>query len=89
MKAFGIKVSGVVQGVGFRYHTMQEARSLGLCGTVENKSDGSVRIHVEGTEKSVLVFLEWCHKGPSASKVTQLDYIIKEPMALTSFEILR
>lgn len=89
MKAYRIIVSGVVQGVGFRYHTREEARRLGLCGTVENLADGTVLIWVEGKEVPLLDFLKWCHRGPSTSKVQQLDYEIVNSSHFKNFEIKR
>lgn len=37
-------VSGLVQGVGFRWTTAGLARSLGISGTVRNRPDGTVEI---------------------------------------------
>lgn len=44
-------VTGRVQGVGFRYRTMAEARHLGLTGEAVNRWDGSVFVVAEGTPK--------------------------------------
>ncbi|MCC3276997.1 acylphosphatase [Arthrobacter sp. zg-Y40] len=42
-------VTGEVQGVGFRYRTMQQATRLGLTGVVSNNRDGSVLVIAEGS----------------------------------------
>ena len=42
------RVSGRVQGVGFRMWTLRRARDLGLRGTVANERDGSVVVEAEG-----------------------------------------
>ncbi len=42
-------VRGRVQGVGFRYYVVREARRLGLGGWVANERDGSVRAVAEGS----------------------------------------
>ena len=47
---------GRVQGVGFRYYSVQGATALGLTGTVENLYDGTVHMEVQGTQE-VLVKL--------------------------------
>ena len=39
---------GLVQGVGFRYGTLQIANRLTITGTVQNLSDGTVKIIAEG-----------------------------------------
>ena len=41
-------VSGRVQGVGFRYRARYAAGQLGLAGWVENESDGTVTLEVQG-----------------------------------------
>ena len=47
MKAYSINVFGKVQGVGFRYYTKLKAEELEVCGTVENRPDGSVLIFAD------------------------------------------
>lgn len=53
-----IRVWGRVQGVGFRFFTQQLAIQLDLCGTVQNKMDGSVFAVAQGEEKAVSRFME-------------------------------
>lgn len=48
-----INVRGDVQGVGFRYTTLQYAQQLGLKGNVCNLSDGSVDMHVLGRKETI------------------------------------
>ena len=43
-----IVVDGRVQGVGFRWWAMGEARELGLVGRATNQDDGTVRVDVQG-----------------------------------------
>lgn len=40
--------SGRVQGVGFRYTALQVSRSFAVVGTVQNLSDGRVKMVLEG-----------------------------------------
>jgi acylphosphatase len=70
-------VHGVVQGVGFRYHTRQVAQNLGVTGFVRNQSDGTVEIVAVGSESQVQALLDWAHQGPASARVTQVDV---EPM---------
>jgi acylphosphatase len=48
-----IHFTGTVQGVGFRYTTVNTANRLGLVGWVKNMSDGSVEAVVEGDEETI------------------------------------
>lgn len=41
-------VTGVVQGVGFRWTAQRAARSRGITGTVRNLPDGTVEIEAHG-----------------------------------------
>jgi len=49
--------SGRVQGVGFRYLTLQLARGYEVAGYVENLAGGRVCVEVEGEEREVAGFL--------------------------------
>lgn len=48
-----VHFSGRVQGVGFRYQTLQTAREFVVAGYVQNLPDGRVRLEVEGEEGEV------------------------------------
>ena len=48
---------GRVQGVGFRYTTVQVAASYAVTGTVQNLRDGSVELVAEGERAEVEAFL--------------------------------
>ena len=50
--------TGHVQGVGFRYHTLQIAKEFELSGFVRNLSDGRVELEAEGDENEVRDFIE-------------------------------
>lgn len=63
-------ISGVVQGVGFRYFAVREARARGLSGWVQNKPDGSVEVLVEGGKGLVMDFVKQLRLGPPGSRVT-------------------
>lgn len=68
-----IEVYGRVQGVFYRYSTMQKATELGLVGWVRNLSGGSVEIVCEGQEDIVEQFIAWCREGPPGARVEQLN----------------
>ena len=73
-----VRVSGKVQGVGFRYYTHKKATELGLTGFVQNKPDGSVYIEAEGIEEKLDEFILWCNEGPGWARVTNVQ-IQKNP----------
>lgn len=56
-------VSGSVQGVGFRYFCQATAIELNLKGWVRNLNDGTVELHVEGTETDYLAFKRALYDG--------------------------
>jgi acylphosphatase len=87
IKAVRIRVSGVVQGVGFRYFTHREAVRLCLCGYVRNRSDGSVEAVAEGDPDTVDLFLEKIGKGPPGSRVRGITVSELPPAGYGSFEI--
>lgn len=66
-------VSGKVQGVSFRYYSLQEARQLGLTGFVRNLPDGRVEVKAEGDRKTLDRLLEFLHRGSPGAAVTKVD----------------
>ena len=68
-------IEGTVQGVLFRHHTREEALKLRLKGWVKNRRDGSVEAVFEGEKEKVEQILKWCHRGPSAARVTEVHTI--------------
>jgi acylphosphatase len=66
-----VVVTGRVQGVGFRWATLEEAERLGLSGSVRNEPDGTVRVEVEGDRSSEL--LEWLRHGPPHARVENIE----------------
>ncbi len=71
-----VRVSGFVQGVGFRYFTQRKARELQLVGFVRNLADGSVEMGVEGEHEHVETLVQAVRRGPAGSRV--LDFFSDE-----------
>lgn len=71
--AFRARVTGRVQGVGFRWSAVREARRLGLRGWVRNADDGSVEVEAEGAPPSLADFLAWLHRGPAGAFVSDVE----------------
>jgi acylphosphatase len=69
MKAVHLLISGLVQGVGFRYFVVRKARALGLVGFVKNRYKGDVEIVAEGEEGMLRQLIEEVKVGPISSDV--------------------
>lgn len=67
------RVTGAVQGVGFRFWTVRKAQELGLIGTVRNNADGSVGIVAEGPQAIVLEFREWLRSPAAPGRVETVE----------------
>ena len=64
-----VRVSGRVQGVGYRYFAQHTATALGLSGTVRNLPDGGVEAIAEGPEPQLKAFVAALRQGPHAGRV--------------------
>ncbi len=88
MERRAYRISGRVQGVGFRYFTRSEARELGLSGWVCNRGDGSVEVRVEGSRTQLQSFESRLRQGPPAGEVDRLEPIPAEDLeTYADFEI--
>lgn len=67
------RIVGRVQGVGFRWWTFDQARALGLRGTVRNCSDGSVEVDAEGSMGAIEELRRLLAIGPPAARVDRID----------------
>ena len=82
-----IVVSGMVQGVGFRYFVQHHARQLGLTGWVRNLPNGDVEIQAEGNREFVESLVTYARRGPRLAVVSNVRLEWKEPSSqFTSFE---
>jgi acylphosphatase len=62
-------VSGIVQGVGFRYFTQDEAERLQLCGFVRNLRDGRVEVYAIGAADKLVRLRGILERGPRGAMV--------------------
>jgi len=67
------RVSGMVQGVGFRYFTERVAQEIGLVGYVRNCRDGSVEVVAEGEMEALRHLLRYLKRGPSGARVERVE----------------
>ena len=72
MKTKQFFVFGRVQGVGFRFFTLQEAKQIGVTGYVKNREDGSVAVVAQGSEAQIQQLRLWLSKGPRTSQVERV-----------------
>ncbi|MDQ8024234.1 MAG: acylphosphatase [Moraxellaceae bacterium] len=67
-----LEIRGLVQGVGFRWSTVQAAQRLGVSGWVRNRRDGSVEALVHGPHPQVAALIDWARSGPPGARVDQV-----------------
>jgi len=72
-------VSGMVQGVGYRYFAQHAAEDLKISGFVRNLSDGRVEVFAMGTPRQHAELRAQLEKGPRFSNVSEVR---DEPAAL-------
>ncbi|MHA6494759.1 acylphosphatase [Pseudomonas borbori] len=72
-------VSGQVQGVGFRQHTVTEAERLDLDGWVRNLADGRVEVLFEGDSDAVGELATWLETGPASAQVSAVE-LTEQPL---------
>jgi acylphosphatase len=74
-----IRVSGRVQGVGYREGLRHQAQRTGVRGWVRNRRDGTVEALLQGEAEAVNRVVEWARRGPSAAQVTAVRVAPTEP----------
>jgi acylphosphatase len=83
-------VTGRVQGVGFRWFVLQQARRLGLGGFTRNCPDGTVEVVASGADAALARLEEALRRGPDLANVSDVsseDLAGQEPF--TDFDIRR
>lgn len=80
-------VTGMVQGVGYRWSAREEARRLGVAGWARNRGDGSVEVEVEGDTAAVDRMIDWLRSGPPGSDVDEVQVSELQPDGDDAFRI--
>ena len=70
-----LRITGEVQGVGYRLWARRTATALGLRGWVRNRSDGTVEALVMGVPERVSAMIEACWRGPRAARVSEVTAV--------------
>ena len=82
-----IFISGMVQGVSFRYFIKSNAQKFGLTGWVRNTEDGGVEAVLCGEKERIEEMIGLCKKGPMLAVVKQVGFEWEEGEAFTDFTI--
>ena len=86
-KAARAVVEGRVQGVGFRYWTVQVARELGITGWVRNCPDYSVEIFAEGDGATLYDFFNVVQHSHPRAYISNFTIMAAQYQGLDSFDV--
>jgi acylphosphatase len=86
-KHLNLKIYGKVQGVLFRASAQMLARKLELTGFARNENDGSVYIEIEGEDKNLEKYVDWCQLGPKSAQVSNVEIKKDKLKNFTQFDI--
>jgi len=90
-KRLTARISGQVQGVGFRYWTLRQATSMGLVGWVMNlDAENAVEVVAEGDEVALDTLERLLRQGPPGARVERAE-MRREPASgeFNRFSIMR
>lgn len=84
-----LRITGIVQGVGYRAGFDAQARALGVSGWVRNRRDGSVEAMIRGDDRLVQQLIAWAQCGPAIARVERIDVVETDDtqIAMESFDI--
>lgn len=85
MNARQVRISGRVQGVGYRDWLVAQAERVGVHGWVRNRRDGSVEALLHGDATAVAALVALCRQGPPHADVTDIAESPGEPPAEPGF----
>ena len=68
----------ITEYTGMMAESREQALQRGLCGWVQNCSDGSVEVLAKGAENSLSLFKTWLWQGPSGSTVNEIHVTLEE-----------
>lgn len=83
-------ISGIVQGVGFRWFVARHARAIGLTGYARNLPDGTVEVVVDGPRESLPELERLLRTGPAYARVDRVECTEETALAgkSQSFDVL-
>lgn len=72
LESWLVRVSGRVQGIGYREACIGRARALGITGWVRNRMDESVEVMLQGSPEQLADMCSWLRDGMPAALVDEL-----------------
>jgi len=75
MRSVRLRITGRVQGVGYRDWTLRAATAAQLPGWVRNRADGSVEVHAQGASRTVDRLIDECRRGPRGCRVERIEVV--------------
>ena len=81
-----VRITGRVQGVGYRGWTVRVAVVLGLSGWVRNRSDGSVEAVFQGGQNQIDQMIDKLYQGPSGAVVSCVTINYEKPQKNSGFK---
>jgi len=73
MIQYEVKITGRVQGVGFRYFVLQRAIEIGIKGWVKNCGYNEVVVLAQGNETEINTFIDYLQIGPTRARVNKIS----------------
>lgn len=73
MKTVKGVVSGIVQGVGYRYFAKKHADHLKIQGYARNLANGKVEVILQGEDKAIDILIKFLEQGPEFASVSAVE----------------
>ena len=73
LETYRVRITGKVQGVGYRHATVRQAHALKITGWVMNVHAGAVEAVIQGGVDQIDRMLQWMRVGPPAARVAEVD----------------
>jgi ADP-ribose pyrophosphatase len=89
-RSLRVRITGRVQGVGYRDFVLRAAGAAALVGWVRNRADGAVEMRVQGERVACDRLIDECRRGPRACRVARIE-VDRAPRddTLSDFALLR